>query len=134
MAQGHCHQESVLKFDSEKEAFKRMGLQVEVLDAGCCGMAGSFGFSKEHYDISQAIGERALFKKIRGVPNDTIILANGFSCRTQIEQRTGRKTMHIAEVLDQWSERASISTAPTVVPEPLTSSLRPSEHAQGASS
>jgi FAD/FMN-containing dehydrogenase/Fe-S oxidoreductase len=105
LVQGHCHHQSVLKFDTEKEAFKRMDLQCEVLDSGCCGMAGSFGFSKEHYEISQTIGESVLFKKIRESSPETIILANGFSCRTHIEQGTGRKALHLAEVLDQAKRR-----------------------------
>jgi len=100
LVQGHCHHHSVLDFESEKLALMKTGAELDVLDAGCCGMAGSFGFSKEHYEISQAIGERSLFKKIRDEPSETMILANGFSCREQIQQATGRRTFHIAQILD----------------------------------
>jgi FAD/FMN-containing dehydrogenase/Fe-S oxidoreductase len=100
LVQGHCHHQSILGFDQEKEAFKKMHVQTEIVDAGCCGMAGAFGFSKEHYDISQAAGQRVLYKKVGEASDETLILANGFSCREQIQQGTGRKVYHLAEVLD----------------------------------
>jgi FAD/FMN-containing dehydrogenase/Fe-S oxidoreductase len=98
--QGHCHHKSILNFDAEKEVFKRMKVKTEALDSGCCGMAGAFGFSRDHYHISQKAGERVLFGKIKGTPDDTLIIANGFSCREQIQQGTGRKVHHLAEILD----------------------------------
>jgi len=100
LVQGHCHQQAVLGFKEEKEALIKMGVDFEILDSGCCGMAGSFGFSEEHYEISQAVGERSLLQKVRAASSDTLILANGFSCREQIHQATNRKTYHLAQLLD----------------------------------
>jgi Fe-S oxidoreductase len=96
---GHCHHKSVLKFDAERELLKRLGLDFEVLDSGCCGMAGSFGFDAEHYDVSVKIGERVLLPAVRRAAADTLIIADGFSCFQQIEGLTARRPLHIAEVL-----------------------------------
>jgi FAD/FMN-containing dehydrogenase/Fe-S oxidoreductase len=96
---GHCHHKSVLKFDSEGELLKRIGLDFEILDSGCCGMAGSFGFEKGKYAVSVQIGERVLLPAVRAASADTLIVADGFSCFQQIEQLTGRRALHIAEVL-----------------------------------
>jgi Fe-S oxidoreductase len=95
----HCHHKSVLKFDCESELLKRTGLDFHVLDSGCCGMAGSFGFEAEKYDVSVKIGERILLPAVRSAPADTLIVTDGFSCYQQIEGLTGRKALHIAEVL-----------------------------------
>jgi Fe-S oxidoreductase len=95
----HCHQHAVLNTDEERKVLDRMGLDYEVLKSGCCGMAGSFGFEDRKYDVSLAIGERVLLPRVRQAPPDTAIMANGFSCREQIEQTTGRPTLHIAQML-----------------------------------
>jgi FAD/FMN-containing dehydrogenase/Fe-S oxidoreductase len=95
----HCHHKSVLKFDSESELLKRTGLDFHVLDSGCCGMAGSFGFEAEKYDVSVKIGERVLLPAVRAAAADTLIITDGFSCYQQIEGLTGRKALHITEVL-----------------------------------
>jgi Fe-S oxidoreductase len=76
-----------------------MGLDAEMLDAGCCGLAGSFGFEAQHYDISVQIGERKLLPAVRDMPEDTLLIADGFSCRTQVEQLTGRRALHTAQAL-----------------------------------
>jgi Fe-S oxidoreductase len=99
LVHGHCHHKSVLKFDSEHELLKRTGLDFQVLDSGCCGMAGSFGFEDGKYDVSVKIGERVLLPAVRNAAADTLIIADGFSCFQQIEGLTGRKALHIAEVL-----------------------------------
>ncbi|HET9363641.1 MAG TPA: heterodisulfide reductase-related iron-sulfur binding cluster, partial [Candidatus Angelobacter sp.] len=99
LVHGHCHHKSVLKFDSEHELLKRIGLDFQVLDSGCCGMAGSFGFEDGKYDVSVKIGERVLLPAVRNAAADTLIIADGFSCFQQIEGLTGRKALHIAEVL-----------------------------------
>jgi FAD/FMN-containing dehydrogenase/Fe-S oxidoreductase len=99
LVHGHCHHKSVLKFDAEFELLKRTGLDFQVLDSGCCGMAGSFGFEAEKYDISVAIGERVLLPAVRNAAPETLIIADGFSCSQQIESLTGRRALHIAEVL-----------------------------------
>jgi Fe-S oxidoreductase len=85
--------------DAEESLLRRLGLDLEVLDAGCCGMAGSFGFEKDHYDISVRIGERALLPAVRRANTDTLIIADGFSCREQISQLAGRQALHLADVL-----------------------------------
>ena len=98
---GHCHHKSVLKFNAERQLLDAMGLEHNILDSGCCGMAGAFGYEKDHYDVSIKCGERVLLPAVRKAGRDTLILADGFSCREQIEQRTGRETMHIASLLEQ---------------------------------
>lgn len=100
LVQGHCHHQAVLGFQEEKTALMKTGVEFEILDSGCCGMAGAFGFSEDHYEISQAIGERSLLQKVRSEPVHSLILANGFSCREQIFQATGRKVYHLAQILD----------------------------------
>jgi Fe-S oxidoreductase len=76
-----------------------MGLDYEVLASGCCGMAGSFGFENGKYDVSMKIAEQVLLPRVRDAAHDTEILVNGLSCREQIEQATGRATLHIAELV-----------------------------------
>jgi FAD/FMN-containing dehydrogenase/Fe-S oxidoreductase len=98
IVQPHCHHHAVMGFQTDAELLRRTGLDVEVLDAGCCGMAGAFGFEAEHYEVSMAVGERALLPAVRAAP-EAIVIADGFSCRTQIEQGTGRRAWHLAEVL-----------------------------------
>jgi len=105
---GHCHQKSVLDFDCEQTLLDKLQLDCEVLDSGCCGMAGAFGFEKgEHYDVSIACGERVLLPAVRKADKDTLIIANGFSCREQISQTTNRRAHHIAEVLKLALEQRS---------------------------
>ncbi len=99
LVQKHCHHEHVMKFDSENAILKRIGLDYELLDSGCCGMAGSFGFESGHFEISQAIGERALLPAVRRASDETLIIADGFSCREQIAGLTGRGALHVAQVL-----------------------------------
>jgi FAD/FMN-containing dehydrogenase/Fe-S oxidoreductase len=98
---GHCHHKAVMKMTDEEALLRRMGAEPKNLDAGCCGMAGPFGFAKNKYAISQAIGERVLLPAVRAAEPDTTIVSDGFSCREQILQATGRKAMHLAEVLQQ---------------------------------
>ncbi|HZX04403.1 MAG TPA: hypothetical protein VFF46_15810, partial [Kribbella sp.] len=75
------------------------GVDREQLDSGCCGLAGNFGFERGHYDVSMAAAERVLLPKVRAAGNDTVIVADGFSCRTQIAQATDRRAVHLAELL-----------------------------------
>jgi FAD/FMN-containing dehydrogenase/Fe-S oxidoreductase len=98
---GHCHHKAIMKMTDEEALLRRMGSDLKTLDAGCCGMAGPFGFAKEKYAVSQAIGERVLLPAVRAAEPDTTIVSDGFSCREQILQATGRKAMHLAEVLQQ---------------------------------
>jgi Fe-S oxidoreductase len=99
IVQGHCHHKAIMKFEPEEFVLRGMGLDFEHLDSGCCGMAGAFGFEAKHYDISMRIGERVLLPRAREAAADTLIIADGFSCREQIEQTTDRRALHLAEVL-----------------------------------
>jgi FAD/FMN-containing dehydrogenase/Fe-S oxidoreductase len=100
LVHGHCHHKSVLKFDAERRALAAMGLDVNVVDSGCCGMAGAFGFERDHYDVSMKVGEQALLPAVRRAPTDMLIVADGFSCRTQIAQATDRRALHLADLLE----------------------------------
>src|SRR5438552_16090025 len=84
---------------SDESVLAKLGLHVETVESGCCGMAGSFGFEREHYDVSLRIGELVLLPAVRKAAEDTLIVANGFSCREQIAQTTGRRALHLAEVI-----------------------------------
>ena len=86
---------------AEGALLKKMGLDVSAPDTGCCGMAGSFGFNPDHYELSIKTAEQGLFKEVRKAGEDTMIVANGFSCREQVGQGLGRRPLHIAEVLQQ---------------------------------
>jgi Fe-S oxidoreductase len=99
IVQAHCHHKSVMRFDAEEAILRRLGLDLVHPDSGCCGMAGAFGFEAKHYDLSMKLGERVLLPMVREADPDTLIIADGFSCREQIEQGTGRKTVHFAEVV-----------------------------------
>ncbi len=96
---GHCHQKAVLTMKSEERLYDSMGLDFRVLDSGCCGMAGSFGFEREHYPISVACADRVLIPEVRKADDDALIVADGFSCREQISQLTHKQARHTAEVL-----------------------------------
>jgi Fe-S oxidoreductase len=100
LVQHHCHHYAVMGFGPDRRLLERMGLDAEVLESGCCGMAGSFGFERgDHYDVSVAVGERVLLPRVRQAGPGTLVVADGFSCRTQIAQGTGRQPLHLAEVL-----------------------------------
>jgi Fe-S oxidoreductase len=101
LVQIHCHHHAVLTPASERRVLDRLGLGCEVAAAGCCGMAGSFGFERDKVALSHRIAERALLPKVRAADAATIVVADGFSCREQIEQGTGRATRHVAEVVAQ---------------------------------
>jgi len=95
----HCHHRSIMGMSADAAVLTRLGLDVRILDSGCCGMAGAFGFEKEHYDLSMRVGERVLLPAVRNAAQDTLIIADGFSCREQIAQGTGRRALHLAEVI-----------------------------------
>ncbi len=96
---GHCHHKSLMKMKDEVAILKASGADVELLDSGCCGMAGPFGFEKEKYEVSQALGERVLLPAVRKAAPETILVSDGFSCREQISQNSSRSALHLAEVL-----------------------------------
>ncbi len=100
IVQGHCHHRAVMRMNAEQAVLKRLGLNYHVLDSGCCGMAGSFGFERgKHYEVSMQVGERVLLPAVRNADKDTLIIADGFSCREQIAQSTYRRALHLAEVI-----------------------------------
>ncbi len=96
---GHCHHKAIMKMTDEESLLRKMGVELESPDAGCCGMAGPFGFEKSKYAVSQAVGERVLLPAVRKAPSDTLIVADGFSCQEQILQATGRRALHLADVI-----------------------------------
>jgi len=100
LVQPHCHHHAVMGFERDSELLTSMGLDVELAEAGCCGMAGSFGYEAgEHYAVSMAAGERALLPKVRNAGNDVLVVADGFSCRSQIAAGSERTGMHLAQLL-----------------------------------
>jgi Fe-S oxidoreductase len=99
LVHGHCHQHAVLKMKAERQLYKRIGLEFEILDSGCCGMAGSFGFESEHYEVSVKCGERVLLPSVRESDSNILVVMDGFSCHEQVEQLVHRSPMHTAELL-----------------------------------
>jgi FAD/FMN-containing dehydrogenase/Fe-S oxidoreductase len=99
LVHGHCHHKAIMKLTDEEALLTKLGLDFQVLDSGCCGMAGAFGFEKDHYDVSIKVGERVLLPAVREADKQTLIIADGFSCREQIKQTTDRQALHIAQVL-----------------------------------
>jgi Fe-S oxidoreductase len=99
---GHCQQKALVGTDPSKRSLTLPeGYKVHEVDSSCCGMAGAFGYEAEHYEISMKMGERRLLPAVREAADDTIIVASGTSCRHQIEDGTGKKALHPAQVLHQ---------------------------------
>jgi Fe-S oxidoreductase len=101
LAQVHCHQHAVLGWDADQRLLDRAGVDVEELESGCCGLAGNFGFTAGHGEVSEACAEQVLLPRVRGADPDVAVLADGFSCRTQIHglDSGGREAVHLAELL-----------------------------------
>jgi Fe-S oxidoreductase len=101
VVQTHCHHHAVLGTDCDRELLERTGCDLDVLDSGCCGLAGNFGFERGHYDVSVACAERVLLPAVRAAGPRDVVLADGFSCRTQLDQTDGggRRGVHLAELL-----------------------------------
>src|SRR5204863_2516236 len=106
--------------EDEAALLEEMGAEVQALDAGCCGMAGSFGFEAAHYDVSTKVGELVLLPAVRQASADTLIVADGFSCREQIAQRTHRRAVHLAQAL-----HAAVRVRHTVDGEPAEDAVLP---------
>jgi Fe-S oxidoreductase/FAD/FMN-containing dehydrogenase len=98
VAQPHCHQHAVLGYDADLDLLREAGADVQVL-AGCCGLAGNFGMERGHYEVSVAVAEHALLPALRAAGPDDVLLADGFSCRTQADQLAGRDGVHLAQLL-----------------------------------
>jgi FAD/FMN-containing dehydrogenase/Fe-S oxidoreductase len=99
IVQGHCHHKAVMRLKEERALMDRAAIEYEVLESGCCGMAGAFGYEADKYDVSIACGERVLLPEVRKAGLATIVIADGFSCKEQIAQQTNRHALHLAEVL-----------------------------------
>ena len=99
IAQPHCHHHAVMGYHADLTVLRAAGAQVEAL-AGCCGLAGNFGMERGHYDVSVAVAGQALLPALRSAPEGTLLLADGFSCRTQASQLAGWPARHLAELLD----------------------------------
>ncbi|MDQ3504575.1 MAG: (Fe-S)-binding protein, partial [Actinomycetota bacterium] len=113
IVQTHCHQHAVMGFDADRALLERSGVEVDVLDSGCCGLAGNFGFERGHYEVSLACAERVLLPTVRAADLQTVLLADGFSCRTQVQQaRTGRQGVHLAELLAAGVRNAQLGERP----------------------
>jgi FAD/FMN-containing dehydrogenase/Fe-S oxidoreductase len=107
---GHCHHKAVMGMAAERSILDKTGMNIQVLDSGCCGMAGSYGFDPEHVEDSIKIGEKVLLPAVRKADKDTRIVANGFSCREQVHQGTARRTQHLAEVLRDGIKKGTTPT------------------------
>jgi FAD/FMN-containing dehydrogenase/Fe-S oxidoreductase len=96
---GHCHQKTQMTMKDEMTLLRATGAHVDLLDSGCCGMAGPFGFEKSKFEVSQILAERVLLPAVRAAGRDDILVSNGFSCREQIAQNSPRRAIHLAELL-----------------------------------
>ena len=97
LVQVHCHQHADLGFEADREVLAALGVEAEVLDSGCCGLAGNFGFEQGHYEVSQACAERVLYPALRA-DQEAQVVADGYSCRTQIRQGVDRDPVHLAHL------------------------------------
>jgi Fe-S oxidoreductase len=96
---GHCHQKALMGMEDELGLLLATHAEVNMLDSGCCGMAGPFGFEQDKFEVSQALGERVLLPAVRAAAPEAILVSDGFSCREQIRQNSPRHAVHLAEVL-----------------------------------
>lgn len=108
---GHCHHKSLMGMDDEENVLRKMGVDFEVLDSGCCGMAGAFGFENDHYDVAMKCGDRVLLPAVRQTPKDTLIITDGFSCHEQIRQTTDRRPLHLAQVIEMAMREGPVGPA-----------------------
>jgi FAD/FMN-containing dehydrogenase/Fe-S oxidoreductase len=133
LVQAHCHQRAVLDFEAAMPLWKRVGLEARAPESGCCGMAGGFGYEAPHYEVSVQCGERVLLPAVRRASAETVLIADGFSCREQIEQQTGRRALHTAQVLKlarEASEGLSLPQRLEDAAAPWIPALRPRRRAR----
>ncbi len=116
IVQAHCHHKAVMRIDDEQSVVKKMKLDANFLDSSCCGMAGSFGYEADKYDVSIKCGEHELLPEVRKAGMRTIVMADGFSCKEQIAQETHRKALHLAEVISMGIRHGEFG-APGLNPE-----------------
>ncbi len=103
VAQPHCHHHAVMGWQADADLLASAGASVDAV-GGCCGLAGNFGVERGHYEVSQAVAETALLPAVRAAPHDSVVLADGFSCRTQLEQLGRVQSLHLAQLLDEHLE------------------------------
>jgi FAD/FMN-containing dehydrogenase/Fe-S oxidoreductase len=120
LAQVHCHQHAIMGWDADASLLDRAGAQAEHLESGCCGLAGNFGFQRGHAEVSRACAEHAMLPRLRGAPDHAVVLADGFSCRTQIHELDsgGREAMHLAELLAAAGDLSYTSPERSAAPRP----------------
>jgi Fe-S oxidoreductase len=114
---GHCHQKALIGMKPSMSILRAAGCQPEESGAGCCGMAGSFGYEEEHYEVSRKIGAERLFPKVEEQARETVIAVTGVSCREQIGHFTDRRPIHIAEVLAARLDPTAVSLEPSTAPD-----------------
>jgi FAD/FMN-containing dehydrogenase/Fe-S oxidoreductase len=130
---GHCHHKSLMKMTDEEAVLRRMGIDFQAPAPGCCGMAGPFGFEKDKFEVSQQIAELELLPAVRAASRDTVIIADGFSCREQIAQMSDRHALHLAEVIEMATrDSAGTSTQPDMAWGTLNNIEDPLVHARAA--
>ena len=117
LVHGHCHHKAIIGMQSENAVLDRLGLEYELLQNGCCGLAGSFGFEKDKYDVSVAIAEHEIAPSVRDARKDTIIVSDGFSCREQLAHTTDRHALHLAEVIQMALHEEQSPTTAAEYPE-----------------
>ena len=124
LAQVHCHQHAILKWDADEKLLTAAGTEPEHLETGCCGLAGNFGFQAGHGKVSKDIAERALLPRLRAANPGAAVLADGFSCRTQIHELDsgGREAMHLAELLATAGNLGYERPEETAAPRPASPS------------
>jgi FAD/FMN-containing dehydrogenase/Fe-S oxidoreductase len=128
----HCHHKAIMGVKEEQELLKKLGLDFELLESGCCGMAGAFGFEKgDHYDVSIKCGERVLLPTVRKTDDKTLIITNGFSCHEQISQQANRKALHLAEVLKMAIHEGTIRKPPPAKPKEKPKEIEHAHHGNG---
>jgi len=118
LAQVHCHQHAIMGWDHDEQLLEDAGADVEHLDSGCCGLAGNFGFTAGHGEVSEQLAERVLLPRLRDADAATVVLADGFSCRTQVHDLDsgGREAVHLAELL-RGAQGGALDGSPTAQPE-----------------
>jgi FAD/FMN-containing dehydrogenase/Fe-S oxidoreductase len=116
IVQAHCHHKAIMRIEEEEKLVEKIGLDAKFLNSGCCGMAGSFGYEEDKYDVSVACGEHKLLPEVRKAGMRTIVMADGFSCKEQIAQQTNRKALHLAEVISMGIRHGEFG-APGLNPE-----------------
>jgi Fe-S oxidoreductase len=114
LAQVHCHLHAIMGWDADQDLLDRAGVDTEHLESGCCGLAGNFAFTAGHGEISEALAEQTLLPRLRSAEEATAVLADGFSCRTQIHDLDsgGREAVHLAQLLSDLLHRQTQTSSP----------------------